>query len=72
MRRIIAKPSTQIDLGQNGTARTSVQIKCTREWREWLKRAEKATRLDMAKLIDISLAQQVKSMGFHEEPPIRI
>lgn len=50
----------------------TVGMRATVGWAEWLERAAKFCRTDVAKLIDASVADYVKERGFSEAPPERI
>jgi hypothetical protein len=50
----------------------TVGVRTTAEWAEWIERAAKHCRTDVAKLIDASVVDYVKARGFDETPPVRI
>lgn len=52
-------------------ART-IGVRATGEWADWIERAARHCRTDVAKLIDASVADYVKGRGFEEPPPERI
>lgn len=49
----------------------TIGLRTSEEWAEWLERFAKANRTDVAKLIDISLAELAKAQTF-EPPPDRV
>lgn len=50
----------------------TVGVRASAEWADWLERAAKHCRTDIAKLIDASVAEYVKARGFTEPPPERV
>jgi acyl-CoA-binding protein len=62
------KASKAVEPGRKPTALT---IKGSLEWRAWVEKGAKACRTDVAKLVDASLVDYLKSRGFDDEPPAR-
>jgi hypothetical protein len=50
----------------------TVGVRATIDWADWLERASRHCRTDVAKLIDAAVADYVKTRGFDETPPERI
>lgn len=50
---------------------TALTIKGNREWRNWVERGAAFCRTDVAKLVDASLVEYLRSRGFTESPPVR-
>jgi hypothetical protein len=50
----------------------TIGIRTTGEWADWIERAARFCRTDIAKLIDAAVAEYVKARGFDEPPPERI
>lgn len=50
----------------------TVGVRASGEWADWLERAARHCRTDIAKLIDSSVVEYVKVRGFTEAPPERI
>jgi hypothetical protein len=50
----------------------TVGVRATGEWADWLERAARHCRTDVAKLLDAAVADYVKLRGFNELPPERI
>jgi hypothetical protein len=50
----------------------TIGVRSTGEWAEWIERAARHCRTDVAKLIDAAVAEYVKARGFDEPPPERI
>jgi hypothetical protein len=65
----MAKPKAK-PAGEN-LRPTVVTIKGRQEWREWLDRAARFCRTDVAKLVDAALVEYLKQRGFDEPPPWR-
>jgi hypothetical protein len=58
--------------GIKPTGPKTIGVRSTPEWADWIDRAAKHCRTDIAKLIDASVADYVKARGFNEAPPERI
>jgi hypothetical protein len=65
----MAKPKPKA-AGENPRP-TVMTIKGSTEWREWVERAAKFCRTDVAKLVDAALVEYLKQRGFGEPPPWR-
>jgi hypothetical protein len=52
-------------------ART-IGVRSSAEYAEWVERAAKHCRTDVAKLIDAALAEYARARGFDELPPDRV
>jgi hypothetical protein len=50
----------------------TVGMRTTVAWADWLERAAKHYRTDVAKLIDAAVAKYARDGGFAESPPERI
>ena len=50
----------------------TVGVRALAEWAQWLDDAAKHCRTDIAKLIDVSVAEYVKSRGYDVPPPDRV
>jgi hypothetical protein len=50
----------------------TIGVRATGEWADWIERAARHCRTDVAKLIDAAVAEYVKVRGFDEPPPERI
>jgi hypothetical protein len=50
----------------------TVGVRATGQWADWLERVAKHCRTDVAKLIDMAVADYAKARGFDELPPERI
>ena len=50
---------------------TVLAMKGSPEWKEWLDRAARYCRLSASTLVDLSVAEYVKTRGFDEPPPRR-
>ena len=48
-----------------------IGVRSSPEWAEWLERAAKYCRTDIAKLIDVSVVEYARARGFKEEAPER-
>jgi hypothetical protein len=58
--------------GIKPTGPKTIGVRSTPEWADWIDRAAKYCRTDIAKLVDASVAEYVKGRGFTEPPPERI
>jgi len=58
--------------GKKPTGPKTIGVRSTPEWADWIDRAARHCRTDIAKLIDASVAEYVKARGFSESPPERI
>lgn len=58
--------------GNRPTGPRTIGVRASGEWADWLERAAKHCRTDVAKLIDNAVADYVKSRGFEELPPERV
>jgi hypothetical protein len=58
--------------GKKAAGPKTIGVRSTAEWADWLDRAARHCRTDIAKLIDASVAEYVKARGFTENPPERI
>ncbi len=47
-------------------------VRTSAEWAEWIEKGAKFCRTDVAKLIDVAVADYLKARGFTEPPPERI
>lgn len=50
----------------------TIGVRASVEYAEWVERAAKHCRTDVAKLIDAALAEYVRNRGFEESPPDRV
>lgn len=50
---------------------TAIAVRGSLEWREWLERGARHCRLDVAKLVDLSVTKYLRDQGFAEPPPER-
>lgn len=50
----------------------TIGVRATGEWAEWIERAARHCRTDIAKLIDAAVVDYVRARGFDEAPPERI
>jgi hypothetical protein len=50
----------------------TIGVRASGEWAGWIERAAKHCRTDIAKLIDVAVAEYVKARGFDESPPERV
>jgi hypothetical protein len=50
----------------------TVGVRASGEWADWIERAARYCRTDVAKLIDTAVAEYAKARGFAEEPPERV
>jgi hypothetical protein len=55
----------------SGAKPTALTIRGSLEWREWVERAARYCRTDVAKLVDAALLAYVRGQGFEERPPER-
>jgi hypothetical protein len=67
---IVGRPKKSI--GKKVAGPKTVGVRASAEWAEWLERAAKHCRTDVAKLIDNSVVDYVKARGFDEPPPDRV
>lgn len=64
-KRKVSKPA------ESGRKPTALTIKGSLEWRAWVEKGAAFCRTDVAKLVDASLIDYLKSRGFDDEPPVR-
>jgi hypothetical protein len=57
---------------KKATGPKTIGVRSTPEWADWIDRAARHCRTDVAKLIDASVAEYVKARGFTELPPERV
>jgi hypothetical protein len=65
----VGRPKKQ---AKRSTGPRTIGVRSSPEWAEWLERAAKHCRTDIAKLIDASVADYVRARGFTEAPPERV
>jgi hypothetical protein len=58
--------------GAKSLSPKTIGVRATGEWADWIERAARHCRTDIAKLIDAAVAEYVKVRGFDEPPPERI
>jgi hypothetical protein len=58
--------------GKKAAGPKTIGIRSTPEWADWLDRAVRHCRTDIAKFLDAAAAEYAKSRGFTEPPPERI
>ncbi len=66
----VAKPKGRAKGKPRGPKTIGVRV--TPEWADWIERAAKFCRTDVAKLIDNAVADYVRGRGFSEPPPERV
>jgi hypothetical protein len=66
----VSRPKKLVDKKPKGPK--TIGVRSTPEWAEWIDKAARHCRTDIAKLIDASVAEYVKARGFTEVPPERI
>jgi hypothetical protein len=66
----VGRPKKQA--GKKPAGPKTIGVRSTPEWADWIDRAARHCRTDIAKLIDASVADYVKARGFNEAPPERI
>lgn len=49
----------------------TIGVRASAEWAEWVERGAKFCRVDMSKLVDISVVKYLREQGFDEPPPER-
>jgi hypothetical protein len=50
----------------------TVGVRASAEWADWIERAARHCRTDIAKLVDAAVADYVREKGFTEPPPERV
>jgi hypothetical protein len=67
----VGRPKKKAAQSRSSGPRT-IGVRATGEWAEWLERAAKHCRTDLAKFIDAATTEYAKARGFDEPPPPRI
>ena len=62
---------TAVEKTASDSELVSLTVKTTPAWREWLRRGAAHARIDSSKLVDISTAAYLASVGFAEPSPSR-
>lgn len=68
---VMAKKRTEAGGGEPSRRSTVLTIRGTDEWREWLERAARHSRMTVSTFVDLAVAKLASENGFAEPPPQR-